>query len=221
MLQDNLAGTDPLPRALADGHARCSRTNFCWRRSHAKSARGRTREMLKASGITLLLPPAKQRSRTDTRDQLFSWHRPKTHPAKSARGRTREMLKALGFACPCRPSPPSRDSAFPRRATNCTKPSDTQDGTVMEPPAKSTTTNAKCHRGGELRPTKLKEAQHPRDKCAFQLTCPPLPALPSRSPSPSHWNSRQCLHPSSQMLQDIMLKCLRNSEPIPGTSPHC
>ena len=66
----------PLPRALADGHARCSRPReslcFCRR-------------------------PA-QRSRTDTRDKLFSGHSP---TAKSARGRTCERLKAPGILCFC------------------------------------------------------------------------------------------------------------------------
>ena len=39
--RDNFAGTAPLPRALADGHARCSRTSFRWR-SPFRRERSRT-----------------------------------------------------------------------------------------------------------------------------------------------------------------------------------
>ena len=128
----NTSFTALAPRALADGHARCSRPRdslpsrqersrtdtrdaqgpgiHCLR---AKSARGRTREMLKAPGFTAFAPTAladgharcsrprdslpsrQERSLTDTRDAQG----PGIHclRAKSARGQTREMLKALRF----------------------------------------------------------------------------------------------------------------------------
>ena len=53
------------------------------------------------------LRPA-QRSRTDTRDELFRWHSP---TAKSARGRTREMLNAPGFTLPLPPIKTQKGSA--------------------------------------------------------------------------------------------------------------
>ena len=95
------------PRALADGHARCSRPReplpsrqdadtrdahgpgiHCLR---AKSARGRTREMLTAPGSTAFAPRA-----------LADGHARCSGPgihclrAMSARGRTREMLTVPG-----------------------------------------------------------------------------------------------------------------------------
>ena len=98
------------PRALADGHARCSRpreplplrqerSRADARDAHgprnpchcAKSARGRTREMLTAPGATAFAPGA-----LADRHARCSRPREPLPPRQSARGWTREMLTAPG-----------------------------------------------------------------------------------------------------------------------------
>ena len=91
-------GTSPFYRDSLPSHQERSRTDTRdaqgpgIRSLRAKSARGRTREMLKAPGIHCLRAKS---ARGRTRETLKAPGISSLH-AKSARGRTREMLKAPG-----------------------------------------------------------------------------------------------------------------------------